>query len=268
MMIVVDNKITAEIIPWVHHVGHRLQIGALESIKSLPKNSVVFIEGSEKDLVSAEKFVDAFKKIGFDHKYLSETDMDLLAVIEIVSAARSRNARLIPIDTFVSRIGAKGQRTKSLDFKGYYRSAIKRDKLFAKQINSFFTEKKIEKVFVLAGSAHVAGLTLELSNFNITPKLRFEGFSKGDVRYMQNLIENAKTVRKAFFERNNVLFERALQEKRTLLRWGGLNPKASKKRLIEFSKVLSDKNSKRVSRLERLSAVKKNGLHSKRSRFN
>ncbi|MFA5930997.1 MAG: hypothetical protein WC821_01660 [archaeon] len=166
-----------ELVPWVHELGMEAHAEVINYIKTLPKNSVLCVEATQKDLA------------------FNPNEGEFNALWDVVHECEKLNIKLIPIESpaVVERYHlnllknyypAERQSLNdksSLDESVYLKiSKIRalREKAFVNNIRSALYTLKEPKLIVLVGASHINGVAEGLANQKISSNITLAPFKQ------------------------------------------------------------------------------------------
>jgi len=204
-----------EIVPWAHSIDSLSHELVVKYVKTLPKNSFLALELSSNDLIELEKELVGPNAVNllspkyrddFRHKKMSA------AFLEILFECKTRNINVIPINSNIRKSQAL-KRTHALlgnaqiiignvqtltDLKNRQaptlRFVAEADKMLSENIISALKKINLNKLVVLTGVNHSAGVQRNLSDkgvkTNIVTKI-FSGATLKQNNYRIDLLRKA-----------------------------------------------------------------------------
>jgi len=182
------QKVEVELIPWIHGIESLLHEDVITYVKSLPKNSVVALEGNEKFI--NEMTVNEFSN--FSQKYF----WGHFAFVELLNECKKRNISIIQLQTLAGELRDRKDSLKEKKRIDYFR-----EKSFAHQIKSIL--KKFDKptLYVIVGLSHIKQIQEELANLGIESSVQIQRLKYRSLR--SKLLRMEKSLRSAL-KKNNI----------------------------------------------------------------
>ncbi|MFH1587719.1 MAG: hypothetical protein ABIA76_00075 [Candidatus Diapherotrites archaeon] len=253
------TEITLELLPWIHHVNSVFHGDLINYIKSdsVPKNSFLALEILTEYHYPQTELIPKLKE-----------EPVYLAISEILLACRSKNIKIIPLETpYSSMRSEKAFQTfetqKTFDsIKNRLKAITEMENDFIKQIETSLKgikfNPKTQKFLVITGGGHTPFMHEKLSQKGINSWINTEIFKGYKKIQMQKLFEENIKERKALKENNAVKMNEAKKEytrieRESLIREQLLNNSASEsktmtERIEQEMKKRKDKERKLIAR--------------------
>lgn len=177
-----------EVVPWLHNIGVNAHESVIEFIRSLPRNSTLCMETTEKELMKITRHPrraldDIVNRRG---KHMSNP----LAFFEVVHECMKRNIQIVPLESPILRakaLKAPKEMSKDSILEGA-RISIGRDNAFARATKTQLSTFKGEKLPALVALGHAAGVDQELNNLGIKSRINTTIFSQ-DRGVVESIVE-------------------------------------------------------------------------------
>ncbi len=185
-----------EIAPFLHKTDTTAFHEFVQYFSALPKNSLVFIELSDKAL---EKSIRDLATLGYSN---AQREGSRLPSFKMLLTAQTRNLKLIPIESMAFAESAKrfvlAHRDKGPTLEEIGKQLmthVKREDRFAENIINQATTKG--KVFVLVGPAHALNLEKMLQGRGYNVKVNTAIYSKENRAMVKQVMESGLKQREA-----------------------------------------------------------------------
>lgn len=155
------KRTEVELIPWTHAIDHGIHGDAINYIKTIPKNSFIVVEATAKYIEFMNKLVYKAPSEQF------KLDWQGWAYVELVHECKKRNITVIPIESLVPRIS----REREIQGIMITKKDVKREKAFARNIQTLLKRFNVRKLYALTGAGHTPALKLELKRLKIKAKI-------------------------------------------------------------------------------------------------
>jgi hypothetical protein len=230
---------SVEILPWAHSAESTLHAALINYVKKMPRGSEVFLEVSQDTLkffdavedfvagkeVKGSKLMDQLlasseikgvASLGERHALISKSPQTI-AYVELISEARKRNLKLIPIETPVSRAKAEKAINNVNEFiydghgifggSEFVRSNEFREMSFARQIRSLMNRNN--KYFVIVGLHHIDGVNSKLRDLGVVSKVNLRFIPKDVRAYVAQSRIMQRVARREFQKGNDIAVGKA-----------------------------------------------------------
>jgi len=236
---------SVEILPWAHSADSLLHRALMRQVKKLPRGSEVFLEvsqdlskffGAAGDFIAgnkagstelADKLMKSAERMGVvsvgERHRLFEKSPQVIAYLEMMSEAKRRNLKLIPIETPVSRMKAVNSQKTAEEFvyegHGMFAASeiVKADEFremsFARQIRSLMNRDR--KYFAIVGLNHLDSVNRKLRALRVVSKTNVEFVPKNLRAYVAQSRLAQRTARREFRKGNDVAVGKALLGERS-----------------------------------------------------
>lgn len=258
------QKVTVEVIPWLHGAHLLCHEDIIRYIRDLPKNSSLAMEISPATQVL---FLDLFnilsgkrsqriydfitkkdKRVPFKKMTPKKVKRDMgvsgWAYLEVLHECRKKNIAVIPIETLVSYAKSEVSGTAT---KKEFAMSLFREKTFARQIKTTLMKFKGERLLVLTGLGHSLSLQRELTKIGVRTTLNIEIFTQRELVTKALKIDEAKSKaiaagrKKEGLKLRKKLYAVLGKKRKEKWRFGGV-----KKRIIRELKAKRTKANKHV----------------------
>ncbi len=202
-----QKKPEIEIVPYFHFAGHELFNGFIGYLKTLPKESVVFLEVTENALKLCEmlhqnkppaEIEEFFRKAAGVHFSFNKIKENIEDVYPVYECCAENGLKLLPLETPESKkLDIQTRNSPEID---WIRANVERENMFADNVSKN-VRGITAKICVACGTYHPKSLLILLSSKGFRPSIQLGFIPAHHLSNVKKLMQTGWLLRNKFLDK-------------------------------------------------------------------